>query len=81
MDKNNPIAISNSPQLKYTTSKSQENQVNKVADSNNNSRQQCVINMDPALNNISPSSNNIVNIQLSYDIDQALDPKSWDGNL
>ena len=45
-----------------------------MADSNNNSRQQHIVNTVPILNNISPSSNNMVNIQLSYNIDQALDP-------
>jgi len=81
MDEDNPVATSNSPQLEYATSKSQENQVSKAADPNNNSRQQCVVNADPALNNISLLSNNIVNIQLSYNIDQTLDPELWDSNF
>ena len=81
MNKDNPVTISNSPQLKYMTLKSQENQVSKVADPNNNSKQQHVVNVDPILNNISLSSNNVVNIQLSYDIDQALDPELWDSNF
>ena len=81
MNKDNPVTISNSPQLEYMTLKSQENQVSKVADPNNNSKQQHVVNVDPILNNISLSSNNVVNIQLSYDIDQALDPELWDSNF
>ena len=39
MNKDNPVTISNSPQLEYMTLKSQENQVSKVADPNNNSKQ------------------------------------------
>ena len=81
MNEDNPVTISNSPQLEYMTLKSQENQVSKVADPNNNSKQQHVVNVDPILNNISLSSNNMVNVQLSYDIDQALDLESWDSNF
>jgi len=81
MDEDNPVATSDSLQLEYATPKSQENQVSKAADPNNNSRQQHVVNIVPALNNISLSSNNMVNVQLSYNINQALDPESWDGNF
>ena len=81
MDEDNSVTTSNSPQLKYVTSKSQENQVSKAADLYNNSRKQHVVNAAFALNNISPSSNNMFNIQLSYDIDQALDLESWDSNF
>jgi len=76
-----PVAPSNSPLLEYTASKSQNNQVSKVADLTTNARQQCVVNIGPALNNKSIDSSNIVNIQLSYDSSQALDPESWDGNF
>ena len=35
----------------------------------------------PALNISCGSNKNMFNVQLPYDIDQALDPKSWDGNF
>jgi len=35
----------------------------------------------PALNNNMADNNNTFNIQLQYDINQALDPESWDGNF
>jgi len=41
MDEDDPVALSNSPQLKYTTSNSQSNQVSKAADFTTNARQQC----------------------------------------
>jgi len=81
MDEDNLVTTSDSSQLKYMTLKSQENQVSKAADLYNNSRQQHVVNAVSALNNTSSSSNNMFNVQLSYDIDQALDPESWDSNF
>ena len=77
----NFVAISDSSQLKYMTLKSQKNYISKVANSNNNLRQPHVVNIEPALNNTSPSSNNMFNIQLSYDIDQALDLELWNSNF
>ena len=35
--------------------------------------------MDSALNQ--PPVNNVVNIELNYDINQALDPESWNGDF
>ena len=75
MVKDNPVAPSDSPQLKYVTLKSQENQVSKVVDSSTNTRQQCVVHIYSTLNNNSTASNNVVNIQLNYNINQALDSK------
>ena len=52
-----------------------------MANPTTNARQQCAVNVSPALNNKSTNSSNKVNIQLSYDINQALDFKSWDSNF
>jgi len=57
-------------------SKSQNDQVSKVADSSKVAGQQHVTNKKPVLNINLPSGNNIVNVQLNYDINQALDPES-----
>jgi len=65
--------------LEYITQESQNNQVSKVADTTPNMRKQCVLAAGPAPNH--PSSKNVVNIQLNYNPDQALDPESWDGNF
>lgn len=46
-----------------------------------NSRQQHGENIGPALNNISTENNNVFNIQLNYDINQALNSEFWDGNF
>ena len=81
MDKDDPVIMSDSLQLKYVTSKSQDKPVSKVADTNNDSRQQYVANKDLALNINSLSENNMVNVQLNYNINQALDLESCDGNF
>ena len=40
-----------------------------------------VLDINPAFNNESTDINNMFNIQLSYDINQALDSESWNGNF
>ena len=74
MNKDEPAALSNSIQLKYVTPKSQNGQVSKVANITNTTCQQHVSNEDPALNQL--AGNNVINIQLNYDINQALDLES-----
>ena len=74
----NPI---DSSQLFYASLKKQRNQVSIVADSSSNIRQQCVPSNGLALSKKSNYSNNMFNMQLFYDINQALDPKSWDCNF
>ena len=82
MDKDDPVVPSDSPQLKYTTPKSQGSQASKVADFPSNIRKQHSQNDASALKNINvANNNNVFNIQLNYDIDQALDQESWDGNF
>ena len=57
------------------------NQVSVVADPTNNMREQYVPIKGLALNISCGSNENMFNMQLSYDIDQALDPKLWNSNF
>jgi len=66
-------------QLAYINSKGQNGQVSKVADNTSSAHQQHAINKVLVLNQL--AGNNMVNIQLNYNIDQALDPESWDSNF
>ena len=75
MVEDEPVNSIGSICIKYATQEGQNNQVSKVADSTSNTRQQCV----PTVN--LPLTSLMVNIQLNYDSDQALDPESWDGNF
>jgi len=79
MDEDEPVAPSSSVQLEYATSSSQNGQVSKAANITNAACQQHVSNEVPALNQ--PAGSNVVNIQLNYDINQALEPESWDGEF
>ena len=79
MNEDKPVAPSSSIQLEYMTSSSQNGQVSKVANVANTLCQQHVSNGVLALNQ--PARSNMVNIQLNYNINQALEPKSWDGEF
>ena len=81
MVKDDLIIPSDSSQLEYATSKSQGNQVSKVADLTLNTRQQHIENVGSALNNNLTNDSNVFNMQLNYDINQALDSEFWDGNF
>jgi len=70
------VTLSNSPQLEYTTPKSQGIQVSKAAGHTSNTGQRCVESTASVLNNNAVNDNNVFNIQLNYDINQALDPES-----
>jgi len=59
--------------VEYAFQEEQKDQVSKANDYTNNILQQCVSNEVPTSS--ITSSNNMFDIQLSYDIDQALDPK------
>ena len=52
-----------------------------AADPTNNMREQYVPIEGLALNISYSSNENIFNVQLSYNINQALDPESWDSNF
>jgi len=84
MDEDNSVSTSDSIQLEYMNPKDQNGQVSKAADTTSPNitsptHQQHAVNEVLALNQ--PASNNVVNIQLNYDIDQTLDPESWDGDF
>jgi len=55
--------------------------VSKVSDLPSDVRLQHVNNTQPTLNNCGTEDENMFNIQLSYDINQALNPEFWDGNF
>jgi len=52
-----------------------------MSDLPSNVRPQHVDNTQPTLNNCGTENGNVFNVQLLYDINQALDPESWDGNF
>ena len=79
MNKDNSVNSIGSIKIEYTSQGGQKNQVSKVTDNTNNMLQQHISNKIPASS--TTSSNSMFNIQLSYDIDQALDPKEWDGDI
>ena len=57
------------------------NQVSMVANHTNNIKKQHIPIKGLALNFFCSSNENMFNVQLPYDINQALDPKSWDSNF
>ena len=80
MDKDEPVALSDSTiQLEYETRKGQKGQTSKTARVTMVMYQQRVLNEVLALNQ--PAGNNVVNVQLSYNINQALELESWDGDF
>jgi len=81
MVENEPNVLSDSPQLEYITPKSQNNKVSGVTDMTCNLRQQCVTSDTLAFNTFVDSNNNVFNMQLQYNINQALNPEFWDGNF
>ena len=73
INEDKPITSIGSIQIEYVTQKRKNDQVSKISDNTNNASNQRVPNED--LVSSLPSSNNMFNVQLSYDIDQALDPE------
>ena len=68
-----------SSQLSYVTQKSQDNKSSRVANLSTNIESQHVNNVEHTHNN--QDDNNMFNIQLNYNINQAIDPDSWDSNF
>ena len=68
-----------SSQLSYVTQKSQDNKSSGVANLSTNIESQHVNNVEHTHNN--QDDNNMFNIQLNYNINQAIDPDSWDSNF
>ena len=63
MDQNDLIAISDSIQLKYMTSKEQNPSISKAVDNLSNTRKKHVQNVVPTLeNNTSTNNNDVINI-------------------
>jgi len=69
MDQDEPVATSDSIQLEYMTLERQNHSVSKTVDTPSNMRTKHVQNIAPFLvNNTVENNNNIINIQLNYDI-------------
>jgi len=79
MDEDEPIPSTGNSQDKYIIQERKKGQVSKTANSTDNICHQQVSNEDPASS--FSTGNNVFNIQLNYDIDQALDPELWDGKF
>jgi len=69
----------NSSQLSYITNNNQEIQSSRAAELLTNMGPQCVNNEE--LSHSNHEDNNMFNIQLNYNIDQAIDPDSWNRNF
>jgi len=81
MVEDDPVIMSDNPQLEYATPSSQPHRVSKVSDLPFNVRLQHVNNTQPTLNNCGTENGNMFNVQLPYNVNQALDPESWNGNF
>ena len=79
MDEDRPVRSIGCIKLEYKSQRGKKDQVSKATDSTNNILQQHGPNKDKAPN--STWDNNVFNIKLNYDIDQALDPEEWDGEF
>ena len=82
MDQDNPVASSNSIQLKYATPQGQKPSASKASDIPSNTRKKHEQNVVLTLNNNTVANNeDVINIQLNYNINQALDQDLWDGKF
>ena len=79
MDEDESANSIDSIKLEYIFQRGQKNQVSKVTNNTNNTLQQHILNKVLASNTI--SNNSVFNIQLSYNINQALDPNEWNGDF
>lgn len=80
--KDDPVAPSDSPQLEHTTFKGKRAWVSKTANTSSNMRKQQEQNEAPVLtNNTMDNNSNVFNVQLNYDINQALNLEVWDSNF
>jgi len=79
MDQDNPAILTDSLQIEYEPPREKDACVIEIADSNSNMRKQYGQSITLALNNSTAEDNgNVFNIQLNYDVNQTLDPESWD---
>ena len=82
MNQNEPVATSDSIQLEYMTLERQNHSVSKAVDTPSNMRMKHMQNIAPSLvNNIAENNNDIINIQLNYDINWALDQDLWNSKF
>jgi len=79
MDENEPVRSIDSIKLEYTSQGGQKDQVSMATDIASNMMHQHVSNVDWTSEPI--PDNNMFNINLNYDIDQALDLEEWDGEF
>ena len=77
--KDEPVGSIGSVKVEYTSQGGQKDQVSKTTNTTNDTVQQYVPSKDLALN--STSGSNVFNINLNYNIDQALDPEEWDSDF
>jgi len=73
MDKNEPVGTIDSIKLEYMSQEGQKDQISMATDTTRNMIHQRVSNMDWASE--PTPNNNVFNVNLNYDIDQALDPE------
>ena len=78
IDENKPIPSAGNSQDEYAIQKRKKGQVSKTSNSTDNMCHQWVFNENPVS---SFPTSNMFNIQLNYDIDQALDPESWNSEF
>ena len=79
MDEDEPVGTSDSIKLEYASQEGQKDQVSMATDTTRNMMHQHVSNVD-WVSEPTPD-NNVFNVNLNYDIDQALDPEEWDGEF
>jgi len=76
---NGMLSLNTHINIKYVTPKSQIDQTSQAASISHSVSQQHVSNEDPHHNqNTGP---NVFNVQLNYDLNQALDPDSWNSSF
>ena len=79
MDEDKLVGSIGSIRLEYESQGRQKDQVNKATDTTNNMLQQHALNKNTAP--IPTQDNNMFNIKLNYDCDQALDLEKWDSEF
>jgi len=79
MDKDEPVGTIDSIKLEYVFQRGQKDQISMVTDITRNMMHQHASNED-RVSELMPI-NNVFNVNLNYDIDQALDLEKWDGRF
>ena len=79
MDEDEPVRSIDSIKLEYASQGGQKDQVSMATNTTSNMMHQHVSNVDWASE--PTSDNNVFNINLNYNIDQALNLEEWDGEF